>query len=308
MKFRADRLLSFLAIISAPLASQSAPKAAAPAAKSPAATSPAATSPAATSAAATSPAAQAPAGWTLVWQDEFTGTSLDTTKWNVLLREQSKHDELQFYLPDEVYLERGLLRLRSRERAYGPMKYTSGRLDTRGKFAPTYGRFEIRAKLPMGKGLWPAHWLYPQNRDWRMEALMQREVAEGRERFIAEERPWYSEIDIMEFLGHEPTVLYGTLHYTTFKGERKSTSGTWRGDVDYSADFHLYALEWESDSIRWYIDGHLIHATATGVPHAPHYLILNTAVGGSWPGNPDATTVFPQYHDIDYVRVYRRKR
>ncbi len=293
MKFRAARLLSFLAIVSAPLASQDAPNSAAPAAKS---------------AAAQAPAAQAPTGWTLVWQDEFNGTSLDTTKWNVLLREQSKHEELQFYLPDEVYLKRGLLRLRSRERAYGTMKYTSGRLDTRGKFAPTYGRFEIRAKLPVGKGLWPAHWLYPQNRDWRMEALMQREVAEGRERFIPEERPWYSEIDIMEFLGHEPTVLYGTLHYTTFKGERKSTSGTWRGDVDYSADFHLYALEWESDSIRWYIDGHLIHATTTGIPHAPHYLILNTAVGGSWPGNPDETTRFPQYHDIDYVRVYRRKR
>ncbi len=248
----------------------------------------------------------APPGWVLVWQDEFNGRALDTTKWNVLLREQSKHDELQYYLPDEVYLERGALRIRSQARTYGSMKYTSGRLDTRGKFTPVYGRFEIRARLPVGKGLWPAHWLYPQNRNWAMEALMQREVAEGRERFIPEERPWYSEIDIMEYLGHEPNVLYGTLHYTTFKGEKKSTSGTWRGPVDYSADYHLYALEWEPDSIRWYIDGNLIHATTTGIPHTPHYLILNTAVGGGWPGNPDSTTAFPQYHDVDYVRVYRR--
>lgn len=249
----------------------------------------------------------APPGWILAWHDEFNRPSLDTTKWNVLTREQSKHDELQFYVPDEVYVENGVLRLRSRERAYGSMKYTSGRLDTRNKFAPVYGRFEIRARLPVGKGLWPAHWLMPQNRNYEMEALMAREVAEGRERYIPEERPWYSEIDIMEYLGHEPTVLYGTLHYTTFKGERKSTSGKWTGD-DYSRDFHLYVLEWEPDTIRWFIDGHLIHKTTTGIPHAPHYLILNTAVGGGWPGNPDSTTVFPQYHDIDYVRVYRRAK
>ena len=92
------------------------------------------------------------------------------------------------------------------------------------------------------------------------------------------------------------------------KGEKKSTSGTWRGTVDYSKDFHVYALEWEPDSIRWYIDGQRIHATTTGIPHTPHYLILNTAVGGGWPGNPDTTTTFPQYHDVDYVRVYRRAK
>ncbi len=245
-------------------------------------------------------------GWKLVWQDEFNGKRLDTSKWNVLLREQSKHNELQYYLPDEVYVENGTLHLRSRVRSYGSMKYTSGRLDTKGKFAPIYGRFEIRAKLPGGKGLWPAHWLYPQNRNWQMEYLMSQAVAEGKERLIPEERPWYSEIDIMEFLGHEPNILYGTLHYYTFDGQKKSTSGKWIGDVDYSKDFHIYALEWEPDSIRWYVDGHLMHATTTGIPRTPHYLILNTAVGGAWPGNPDSTTTFPQYHDIDYVRVYQK--
>jgi len=245
-------------------------------------------------------------GWKLVWSDEFSGNRIDAGKWNILLRERSKHNELQYYLPDEVYIEKGLLRIRSRARSYGSMKYTSGRLDTRGKFAPVYGRFEIRAKLPTGKGLWPAHWLYPQNRNWQMEYLMSQAVAEGKERLIPEERPWYSEIDIMEFLGHEPNVVYGTLHYYTFDGKKSSTSGTWRGKVDYSKDFHLYVLEWEPDSIRWYVDGNLIHATTVGIPHTPHYLILNSAVGGSWPGNPDSTTQFPQYHDIDYVRVYQR--
>lgn len=245
-------------------------------------------------------------GWRLVWSDEFEGKSLDPAKWNVVVREQSKHDELQYYVRDEVYLEHGCLRLRSRKRDYGGMHYTSGRVDTSHKLAATYGRFEIRAKLPGGKGMWPAYWLYPQNRDWAMERLMAETIAAGNEALIPEERPWYSEIDIMEFLGHETNVIYSTLHYYTFKGEQKSSSGTWRGDDDYTRDFHVYALEWEPDAIRWYVDDKLIHTTVIGIPHTPHYLILNTAVGGKWPGNPDDTTVFPQFHDVDYVRVYQR--
>lgn len=246
--------------------------------------------------------------WRLVWRDEFNGQKLSSKRWNVLIREQSKHNELQYYVPDDVYLEKGCLRLRSRVRDYGSMHYTSGRVDTSGKFAAAYGRFEIRAKLPAGQGLWPAHWLYPQNRNWEMERLMAQAVTNGLERLIPEERPWYSEIDIMEFLGHEPNVLYGTLHYHAFDGQKKSSSGKWKGDCDYSKDFHVYALEWEPDVMRWFIDGNLIHSTTNGIPHAPHYLILNTAIGGAWPGNPDATTVFPQYHDIDYVRVYQREK
>jgi beta-glucanase (GH16 family) len=131
-------------------------------------------------------------------------------------------------------------------------------------------------------------------------------VDKGNERLIPEERPWYSEIDIMEFLGHERSVVYGTLHYQSFDGRKLSSSGTWRGAADVTEGFHTYALEWEPDSIRWYIDGERFHATVLGIPHTPHYLILNTAIGGSWPGNPDSTTVFPQFHDIDYVRVYQR--
>jgi beta-glucanase (GH16 family) len=246
-------------------------------------------------------------GWKLVWRDEFNAKKIDARKWNVLLRENSKHNELQYYLSDEVYIANGCLRLRSRVRDFGSRHYTSGRVDTSGKFAPVYGRFEIRARLPSGKGLWPAHWLYPQNRDWKMEYVMAEAVANGKERMIPEARPWYSEIDIMEFLGHEPKILYGTLHYYTFDGQKKTSSVTWKGISDYSKDFHVYALEWEPDAIRWFIDGQLIHATTNGIPHTPHYLILNTAVGGAWPGNPDATTTFPQFHDIDYVRVYQRE-
>ncbi len=245
--------------------------------------------------------------WKLVWQDEFDGKTLDMSKWNVLLRETSKHGELQYYVPDEVFAGNGYLRIRSRVRNYGSKEYTSGRLDTEGKFAPVYGRFEIRARLPGGQGLWPAHWLYPRERNWLMEKAMEDAVAAGKERLIPEERPWYTEIDIMEFLGHETGVLYGTLHYCDYDGTRRSTSGTWRSDTDHTKDFHVYVLEWEPDSIRWFIDGNRIHATAKGIPHTPHYIILNTAIGGSWPGNPDSTTVFPQFHDIDYVRVYQKQ-
>ena len=244
--------------------------------------------------------------WKLVWKDEFSESKLSPQKWNVLLREQSKHNELQYYVPDEAYIENDCLRLRSQKRDFGTQHFTSGRVDTSGKFSPVYGRFEIRAKLPGGQGLWPAHWLYPQNRDWPMEQLMTSAVDEGRERQIPEERPWYSEIDIMEFLGHEPKVVYATLHYHSFDGKKKSSSGTLKGDVDVTKDFHIYALEWDPDEIRWFVDGKLIHSTKEGVPHTPHYLILNTAVGGQWPGNPDDKTAFPQYHDIDYVRVYQR--
>lgn len=244
--------------------------------------------------------------WKLVWQDEFNDQKLSPKKWNILTREQSKHNELQYYVPDDVYMENGCLRLQSRVRDYGSQHYTSGRVDTSGKFAPVYGRFEIRAKLPGGQGLWPAHWLYPQNRDWKMERLMSQMVTNGLEKTIPEERPWYSEIDIMEFLGHT-NVIYGTLHYYTFDGEQKSSSGKVKGKSDFTKDFHIYALEWEPNIMKWFVDGELIHSTTNGIPHTPHYLILNTAVGGKWPGNPDKTTVFPQFHDIDYVRVYQHK-
>jgi len=250
--------------------------------------------------------APAPKDWKLVLLYEFNGRKLNPKKWNILLREHSKHNELQYYLPDEAFLQDGCLRLRSRVRDYGAMRYTSGRVDTGGKLAPVYGRFEIRARLPVGKGIWPAHWLYPQNRDWPMERLMADAVANGKERIIPEHSPWSTEIDIMEFLGHEPNIVYGTLHYHTFDGQKKTSSVTWKGDCDYSRDFHVYALEWEPDAIRWFIDRQLIHTTTNGIPHTPHYLILNTAVGGQWPGNPDSSTTFPQFHDIDYVRVYQR--
>ncbi len=245
--------------------------------------------------------------WKLIWKDDFNGKKLNPKKWNVLIRETSKHDELQYYIPEEVYLQDGNLRIRSSKRDYGNKHYTSGRLDTKDKLAITYGKIEIRGKLPVGQGIWPAYWLYPQNRDWAMEYVMQEAVANGKETSIPELRPWYTEIDMMEFLGHEPNVFYATYHYNSFKGKKMTSSAKYVADFNFSDDYHTYVLEWEPEAIRWYIDGKLIHTATEGVPHEPHFLIMNTAIGGSWPGNPDETTVFPQYHDIDYVKVYQRK-
>jgi beta-glucanase (GH16 family) len=244
---------------------------------------------------------------TLIWSDEFNGNKVNPDKWNILTRETSKHNELQYYIPDEVYVENGNLRIRSSQRDYGDKHYTSGRLDTKDKLAITYGRIEIRGKLPVGQGLWPAYWLYPQNRDWIMEYTMQKAVEEGKEASIPEFRPWYTEIDMMEFLGHESNVFYATYHYYSFDGKKKAAAGKYVADFSFADDFHIFVLEWEPDAIKWYIDGKLVYTSTEGIPHAPHFLILNTAIGGSWPGNPDETTVFPQYHDIDYVKVYQRK-
>lgn len=222
-----------------------------------------------------------PSGWELIWHDEFDGDEIDFLKWTVVERENSFNNELQYYVSEDVYLKDGCLRLRSLKRAYGSKYYTSGLVYTKHKFFCQYGRFEINAKLPYGKGLWPAHWMLP------------------------EDETWPPEIDIMEYLGHQRNTIYMTNHWLE-NGKHKGNGGSYTGPYDYSADFHSFALEWEADSLRWYIDGVLRHASTEGIPHKPFFIILNTAVGGEWPGDPDETTSWPQYHDIDYVRVYKR--
>jgi len=224
-----------------------------------------------------------PEGWELVWHDEFDGGEVDTANWTIVQRENSWNSELQYYVREDVYIENGCLRLRSQKRTFGSKNYTSGLVYTQYKFYFKYGRFEIRAKLPYGKGMWPAHWMLPNDGDWPPE------------------------IDIMENLGHQRNIIYMTNHYTEV-GQRRSSGGYYTSNFDFSADFHTYAVEWEADSIRWYIDGVRRFVSTKGVPQEYFYIILNTAVGGDWPGSPDATTVFPQYHDIDYVRVFQRKR
>ncbi len=220
-------------------------------------------------------------GWRLVWHDEFDGNKLDSSKWVAEDAALEKNNEGEYYTPEDVSVHDGFLTLRSEKRDMGGRHYTSGLVETRGKFARVYGRFEIRAKLPKGQGIWPAHWLMPDDDSWPPE------------------------IDIMELIGHYPNRIYMTNHFTSAEG-----GPTWHGDSftgsDFSKDFHVFAVEWEPDEIRWYIDGVERFSTKENIPNVPMRIILNTAVGGDWPGYPTKKTVFPQFHDIDYVRVYAK--
>ncbi|MEP6923638.1 MAG: glycoside hydrolase family 16 protein [Pyrinomonadaceae bacterium] len=247
--------------------------------------------------------------WRLVWTDEFNGangTAVDNAKWTAETGGSGwGNQELEYYTnsTNNAYQNgKGSLVIKAISENppnsqcwYGPCLYSSARLVTKGKFDYKTGRFEARIKIPAGQGLWPAFWMLGNNIDqvsW----------------------PTCGEIDIMENIGREPSIVHGTIHgpgysggssigapYTLAKGKR------------FSDDFHIYKVEWEPNVIRWYVDGNLYQTrTPSSLPAGtnwvydhPFFLILNVAVGGGWPGNPDQTTVFPQAMMVDYVRVYK---
>ena len=243
-------------------------------------------------------------GWTLVWHDEFEGSSIDRGKWEHEVNGWGGgNNELQYYTdrPENSYVENGTLVIKALKETYtgedGTRDYTSARLRTMNRGDWLYGRFDIRAKLPFGKGLWPAIWMLPT--DWAYGGW----AASG-------------EIDIMELLGHEPTRVYGTIHYGGEYPDNIHSGSSFRlSNATFSDDFHLFTLEWDTTEFRWYVDGELYltinqwYSTSAPYP-APFnrrfHLLLNVAVGGNWPGNPDQTTVFPQMMYVDYSRVYRR--
>jgi beta-glucanase (GH16 family) len=161
--------------------------------------------------------------------------------------------------------------------------YSSGLISSHASFAQEHGYFEVRARVPAGQGLWPAFWLLP---------------ADGSE-------PW--EIDVFELLGHEPRTVHLTAHYPNAEGQHRTVKNEFTGP-DFSRAYHTFAVEWGPGRIVWYVDGAERHR-AKGKRSSPNeqmYLIANLAVGGEWPGAPDATTPFPAAFDIDHVRVYRR--
>jgi beta-glucanase (GH16 family) len=226
-----------------------------------------------------------PVPWNVVWQDQFSGAEVDSAKWNIRTVGNPSNNELQYYLPDEVYVEGGNLVLRSQDRWYGTQPYTSGSVTTLGKLNGVYGRWEVRAKLPYGKGFWPAHWLLPVS------------------------GAWPPEIDIMEMIGDVPWRITMSQHWGPLPPGTKpwdigqTAGGTFWGP-DFTQDFHTFAIEWFPGQLHWYIDNVLrASSIRPQVPNEPMYLILNTAVGGDWPGSPDGSTPFPAYHLIDYVRV-----
>lgn len=243
-------------------------------------------------------------GWNLVWSDEFNGPNIDFTKWEHEVNgEGGGNNELQYYTNRDVnsFIDDGKLVIKALKETYtgpdGTRAYTSARLRTKYKGDWKYGRFEISTKLPIGQGLWPAIWMLPT--DWVYGGW----AASG-------------EIDIMELLGQDPVRVYGTLHYgggwpnnTQSGNSYVLTSGS------FTSTFHVFTLEWEQNKFRWYVDGILYQTqsswySANGDYPAPFdrrfHLLLNVAVGGNWPGNPDNTTTFPQSMIVDYVRVYKK--
>jgi beta-glucanase (GH16 family) len=260
---------------------------------------------------AASPQAAAPA-WKLVWSDEFNGpngSAVDASKW---VSETGGggwgNNELEYYtgrLENASQQDGNLVIHAAQEKYTGAdgvtRNYTSARLKTQGKFSQTYGRFEARIKIPRGQGIWPAFWMLGDDID--------------KHTLHKSGWPHCGEIDIMENVGKEPALVYGTIHGPGYSGEHGISASFGLPDGSrFADDFHLYAVEWEPNAIRFYVDEHL-YATRTpedlpkGVKWVydhPFFVLLNVAVGGGWPGSPDATTVFPQTMLVDYVRVYER--
>ena len=246
-------------------------------------------------------------GWTIAWSDEFNGangSSVDPAKWTMETGGNGwGNQELEFYTdrPQNVYQQDGNLVIRVLEEKYPgaggvTRNYTSARLKTQGHFAQAYGRFEARIKIPRGQGIWPAFWMLGDD-------------------FGPTPWPACGEIDIMENIGREPDIVHGTVHGPAYAGEKGLGAPYGLPDQARVADdFHIFAIEWEPAAIRFYFD-QTLYATRTPadlpkgarwVYDHPFFLILNVAVGGAWPGNPDATTPFPQTMLVDYIRAYRR--
>jgi len=247
-----------------------------------------------------------PEGWELVWHDEFNGEAIDPTKWEHEVNAQGGgNNELQYYTArsQNSWIEDSIMVIQALKETYtgteGTREYTSARLRTKDKGDWKYGRFDIRAKLPYGQGLWPAIWMLPT--DWLFGGW----AASG-------------EIDIVELIGNEPQKVYGTLHYGGTYPNNVHTGDSYSlANGNFAIDFHTFSLEWDTTQFRWYVDN-ILYSTQTSwysessaypAPFDQYFhLLLNVAVGGNWPGNPDNTTLFPQRMEVDYVRVYRKSQ
>lgn len=225
--------------------------------------------------------------WRLIWNCEFDSPS-DLKKWNVVNNWDNANNELQAYRSKACTVHDGYLFIEARkedtEDGGKKRHFTSGKLDTRKKFAVRYGRFDCRFKVPRGKGYWPAFWMLPSSGNWPPE------------------------IDWMEILGHRPQILEVTNHFGTHRDGFHPWHGPKRYELhpDFSEEFHTLSGIWNEREIVCYVDGKRISVSQDGVPREKMYMILNLAVGGDLPGPPDDHTPFPSQFVVDFVRVYDR--
>ncbi|MBO4689180.1 MAG: family 16 glycosylhydrolase [Clostridiales bacterium] len=245
-------------------------------------------------------------GYNLLWSDEFDGDAMDESKWNYEPHEPGwVNNELQEYTTstDNVFVRDGKLVLKAiKTEKNGKEYYTSGKVTGQNKTDFLYGKVVVSAKVPEGQGLWPAIWMMPKDESYYGQW------------------PKCGEIDIMESLGHQTNISYSTLHYGEPHGEQQGTIEK-NGADSFSAKFHEYSVEWEPGEMRFYTDGELVltcndwFTAVQGEDDKPYpapfdqpfYVQLNLAVGGNWPGYPDATTDFSKAEfEIDYVRVYQK--
>lgn len=247
----------------------------------------------------------------LIFKDEFngaSGTGINTNKWTAEIGGWGwGNQELQYYTnsTENAYLDgSGNLIIKAVKLNpplnlscwYGPCQYTSARLITKGKFDQKYGKFEARIKVPRGQGMWGAFWMLGNNIDTVGWAAC-------------------GEIDIMENIGREPTIVHGTIHGPGYSGANGiGAPFSLANNAAFADDFHVYSTEWSENKIQFFVDGNLYKTlTPTDLPGGakwvyehPFFMILNFAVGGPWGGNPDNTSVFPNMMIVDYVRVYKR--
>lgn len=268
-----------------------------------AAPTPAVNAPSAVAPAPASAGAAVDKKWKLVWSDEFNGDKLDPIKWEFEVNGKGGgNNELQYYTdrPQNLSVHDGKMVITAaKEKFQGPdgkKDYTSARIFSKEPASWQYGRFEARIKMPKGKGLWPAFWMLPTAKAYG-------------------EWPLSGEIDITEVIGDKPNISYGTLHYgDKWPHDAHSGDKVTLPAGDFSDDFHVYSVEWQAGEIRWYLDGKLFGTqtqwrTASAPFPAPFnqkfHFLFNVAVGGAWPGPPNAATVFPQMMEVDWVRAYQ---
>jgi beta-glucanase (GH16 family) len=230
--------------------------------------------------------------WNLAWSDEFDGTSINRTNWTYDIGSGGwGNQELQYYTTrtDNATVKNGNLLIIAKKESYGGTAYTSARLKTLGLKSWTYGKFEGRMKFPKEQGIWPGFWMLGNN-------------------FPTAGWPQCGEIDIMEHVSLS-TDINGTMHWKDLSGQHAQAGGFTYCNVE---QYHIYAVEWDAKSIKWYLDGKkyyevsiLNNVAGTDEMHLPFFYIINLAVGGTWPGNPNATTTFPDTLYVDYIRAYQ---